>query len=613
MLLSDQIRLVAAFDHRDVFIDPDPDPATSFEERRRLFEVTGSSWQDYDPELLSPGGAVFSRASKQITLSPEAQRAIGIEAASMTPAELIHAILEAPVDLLWNGGIGTYVKASHESNEDAGDRSNDAIRVNGVDLRCKVVGEGGNLGFTQQGRIEYAENGGSIHADFIDNSGGVHCSDREVNLKILLGLAEERGELARAERNQLVDQVAGDVTEAIIYDNFLQAQILSQEAARSVTLMEAYEQGIQLLEGQGMLDRAIEFLPSSEQVKERIKDGKGMAKPELAVLLAYGKRSLYSALLESDLIDQEYFEQDLAGYFPAPVVDRFRHLIHDHPLRRELIATIVANQVMNSEGITFVSRLMDQTGAGPALVVKAYRIAREITGAEHRWGELEAAVGQIDADVLRELMDNVDWLVETTARWFLNNPANQQPIGATIEQFATDYETLAESIGSSGPGAWQQARHDAIADLQARGVPKEIARHHAHLEDLVHGPDIIELAQQTGRSVSEVSGVFFRIGKSVRIDWLEDEATKLEPANRWERLAMQAAAGDLVVLRRRLAEKVLAKAGSRSPRDAVRKYLSERSEAHGRVLLFMRELAKQGVDSVDAVIVATRTIERNLI
>jgi glutamate dehydrogenase len=268
---------------------------------------------------------------------------------------------------------------------------------------------------------------------------------------------------------------------------------------------------------------------------------------------------------------------------------------------------------MNSEGITFVSRLMDQTGAGPALVVKAYRIAREITGAEHRWGELEAAVGQIDADVLRELMDNVDWLVETTARWFLNNPANQQPIGVTIEQFATDYETLAESIGSSGPGAWQQARHDAIADLQARGVPKEIARHHAHLEDLVHGPDIIELAQQTGRSVSEVSGVFFRIGKSVRIDWLEDEATKLEPANRWERLAMQAAAGDLVVLRRRLAEKVLAKAGSRSPRDAVRKYLSERSEAHGRVLLFMRELAKQGVDSVDAVIVATRTIERNLI
>ena len=475
-----------------------------------------------------------------------------------------------------------------------------------------MVGEGGNLGFTQRGRIEYAENGGSIHADFIDNSGGVHCSDREVNLKILLGLAEERGELDRAERNELVNQVAGDVTEAIVYDNFLQAQILSQEAARSATLMESYEQGIQLLESQDMLDRAIEFLPSGEQMSERIKDGKGMTKPELAVLLAYGKRSLYTALLDSELIDHAYFEHDLAGYFPKAVVARFGHLIRDHPLRRELIATIVANQVMNSEGITFVSRLMDHTGADPALVVKAYRIARAITEAEERWRELEAAVGRIDAAVLRELMDNVDWLVETTARWFLNNPAGQQPIDVTIEQFASDYATLAESIGSSGPGAWQQTRHDATARLQARGVPSKIAKHHAHIEDLVHGPDIIELAQQTGRSVGEVSGVFFRLGKSVRIDWLEEEASRLEPTNRWERLAMQAAAGDLVALRRRLAEKILAKAGSRSPRDAVRKYLSERSEAHGRLLLFMRELARQGVDSVDAVIVATRTIERNL-
>ncbi len=612
MLLSDQIRLVAAFDHRDVFIDPDPDPTTSFEERRRLFQKPGSSWQGYDPKLLSPGGAVFSRAAKEVTLSPEAKTVLGIETTAMTPAELINAILKAPVDLLWNGGIGTYVKASYESNEDAGDRSNDSIRVNGIDLRCKVVGEGGNLGFTQRGRIEYAENGGSIHADFIDNSGGVHCSDREVNLKILLGLAEERGELNRAERNNLVDQVAGHVTDAIIYDNFLQAQILSQEAARSATLMEAYEQGIQLLESQDMLDRAIEFLPSSEEMTERISDGKGMTKPELSVLLGYGKRSLHSALLDSDLIDHAYFGQDLADYFPGPVVDRFGHLLHDHPLRRELVATIVANQVMNSEGITFVSRLMDQTGADPALVVKAYRIARAITGAEDRWGELEAAVGRIDADVLRELMDNVDWLVETTARWFLNNPAGQQPIDATIDQFVADYATLAESIGSSGPGAWQQVRLDTATELQACGVPEKIARHHAYIEDLVHGPDIIELAQQTGRSVGEVSGVFFRLGKSVRIDWLEDEASKLEPTNRWERLAQQAAAGDLVVLRRRLAEKVLAKAGSRSPRDAVRKYLAERAEAHGRLLLFMRELAKQGVESVDAVIVATRTIERNL-
>ncbi|MDJ0923870.1 MAG: NAD-glutamate dehydrogenase [Acidimicrobiia bacterium] len=612
MLLSEQIRLIAAFDHRDIFVDPNPDPAVSYAERRRLFETAGSSWRDYNPELLTSGGAVFSRSAKEITLSPEARAALHIDGATMTPAELINSILKAPVDLLWNGGIGTYVKASTEAHSDAGDRSNDSIRVDGLDLRCKVVGEGGNLGFTQLGRIEYAKNGGSVHTDFIDNSGGVHCSDREVNLKILLGLAEERGELDRETRDDLVTAVADDVTGAIIYDNFLQAQILSQEAARSATLMETYEQGIQLLESQGLLERAIEFLPSSEDIAERIKSGEGMTKPELAVLLAYGKRSLYGALLDSSLIDHPYFAQDLTDYFPAPVVARFGHLIGDHPLRRELIATIVANQVMNSEGITFMIRLMDQTAADAPLVVKAYRVARAITGAGARWDELEAAVGTIEPDVLRELMDNVDWLVETTARWFLNNPAGQQQIDETIEQFAADYESLTESIGSTGAAAWQQSRKEAAATLRSRGVPDAIARHHAYIEDLVHAPDIIELAQQTGRSVAEVSGVFFRLGKAVRIDWLEEAATALDPANRWTRLAKQAAAADLVVLRRRLAERVLAKAGSRSPRDAVRKYLEERSEAHGRLLMFMRQLAEEGVDTVDAVIVATRQIERNM-
>jgi glutamate dehydrogenase len=612
MLLSKQIRLIAAFDHRDIFIDPDPDPAVSYAERRRLFDLPGSSWRDYSPDLISAGGTVFSRSAKEISLSTEARSALQIDRAAMTPSELIHAILKAPVDLLWNGGIGTYVKATTESNDEAGDRSNDSIRVNGSELRCRVVGEGGNLGFTQRGRIEFAENGGAIHADFIDNSGGVHCSDREVNLKILLGLAEERGELSRDERNQLVTDVAEHVVDAIIYDNFLQAQILSQETARSSTLMEAYEQGIQLLESQGMLDRRIEFLPSTDDMVDRSKEGRGMARPELAVLLAYGKRSLSEALLASDLVDHSYFEQDLRQYFPEPVTDRFVDIIGDHPLRRELIATILANQVMNSEGVTFVSRLMDQTGADPAMVVKAYRIARAITGAGSRWRELETAVGDIDADTMRELMENIDWLVETTARWFLNNPAGQQPIDVTIEQFVGDYEILTDTIGTTGAEAWQQSRRAAAAELRDRGVPDKIARQQAHVEDLVHAPDIIELAQQTGRSVGEVSGVFFRLGRAVRIDWLEMEASRLEPSDRWERLAQQAAAADLVFLRRRLAERVLAKAGSRAPRDAVRKYLAERSEAHGRVLLFMRQLAKDGVDSVDAVIVATRQIERNL-
>ena len=612
MLLSNQIRLVAAFDHRDIFIDPNPDPATSHPERQRLYDKPGSSWRDYNTELLSHGGTVFSRSAKEVNLSPEAREALGVDRTTMTPNELIHAILKAPVDLLWNGGIGTYVKASDETHESVGDRANDAIRIDGIELRCKVVGEGGNLGLTQRGRIEFASAGGAVHTDFIDNSAGVHCSDREVNLKILLGLAEERNELDRTQRDELVTSVAGDVTAAILYDNFLQAQILSQEAARSVASMGAYEQGIQLLESQGLLDRTLEYLPSSDDMADRARIGHGLSKPELCVLLAYAKRSLYEALLDSDMIDLPHFLTDLRSYFPGPVVERFGHLLAHHPLRRELVATILANQVTNSEGITFVMRLMDQTGADPAMVVKAYRIARSITDAEKRWAELESLVDEIDPVVIRGLLDNVDWLVETTARWFLNNPSAPGSIDEAINVFATDFEALTNSIGTMGANAWQRARTGAADRLVAMGIPKPIAHDHAYIEDLVHAPDIIELAKHTGRSVAEVSGVFFRLGRAIRIDWLEQQIATIEPVDRWERLAMQAAAADLVSLRRRVAEKVLARAGSRGPREAVRKFLKERAAAHGRTLLFMRQLAGEGVDSIDAVIVATRQIERNM-
>ncbi len=425
-------------------------------------------------------------------------------------------------------------------------------------------------------------------------------------------MAEERGEIDRIDRDELVTAVAEDVTAAILYDNFLQAQILSQEASRSVESMESYEQGIQLLETQGLLDRKIEYLPTSDEMSERGRAGQGLTKPELSVLLAYAKRSLYEALLDSDLIDHPNFLQDLRDYFPKDVTNRFAHLVAEHPLRRELIATILANQVTNSEGITFVIRLMDQTGADPAMVVKAYRIARVVTNAERRWSELEGQVGKLDPVLIRQLLNNVDWLVETTARWFLNNPAGQGPLDEVIAAFATDFETLSESIGTMGAAAWQQTRAEAIRSLVDRGVPEPIAHSHAYVEDLVHGPDIIELSQQTGRSVAEVSGVFFRLGRAVRIDWLEQCISSLEPSDRWERLAKQAAEADLVTLRRRVAERVLARAGSRGPREAVRKYLNERADAHGRTLIFMRQLADEGVDSIDAVIVATRQIERNM-
>ena len=320
MLLSEQIRLVAAFDHRHVFLDPDPDPAASFAERRRLFDLgAGTTWENYDASLISEGGGVYARTAKKIALTDQVREALGIasDAATMTPNQLLAAILRAPVDLLWNGGIGTYVKSSEETNAEVGDRANDAIRASGIELRCRVVGEGGNLGVTQRGRIEYASAGGRINTDFIDNSAGVDCSDHEVNLKILLGMAEERGELRRAERDALIHEVSGDVVEHVLYDNFLQAQILSQEQEASTERLEGYEELMRSLESQGMLERAVEFLPSSEEMAERVRDGRGMGRPELAVLLAYAKRSLSEELLASNIPDSPVPRGRPARLLPA--------------------------------------------------------------------------------------------------------------------------------------------------------------------------------------------------------------------------------------------------------------------------------------------------------
>ncbi|MGH2591513.1 MAG: NAD-glutamate dehydrogenase domain-containing protein, partial [Actinomycetota bacterium] len=338
--------------------------------------------------------------AKSIPISAEARLALGTEADQLSPDELISAILRAPVDLLYNGGIGTYVKASTETHPDVGDRVNDSLRVNGDELRCRVVVEGGNLGFTQRGRIEFALGGGRINTDFIDNSGGVDCSDHEVNLKILLGLAIGRADLTLEGRNALLHEVEQDVVDHVIYDNFLQAQILSQEAEQSSGRMEAFEDLMQSLEGPGLLDRGLEALPGGEEMAERRRAGRGMARPELAVLLAYAKQSVTSALLASSLPDSRYLEQDLRSYFPDPVVERFEPLLAEHPLRRELIATIVANDVVNSQGITFVSRLVTETGAEAADVVRAYLIAFLLIGGVARCYVNVSLVGSLDRSLL---------------------------------------------------------------------------------------------------------------------------------------------------------------------------------------------------------------------
>ena len=607
MLLSPHIRLVAAFDHRHVFLDPDPDPATSFAERQRLFGLARSSWEDYDPALISPGGGVFARSDKRIELSPQVRELLGITETALTPDEVIKAILSAPVDLLWNGGIGTYVKATGESDDSVGDRANDALRVNGRGLRCRVVGEGGNLGMTQAGRIEFALAGGRVNTDFIDNAGGVHCSDREVNLKILLGLAERSGELDRAGRDALITEVVDDVVRAILYENFLQAQILAQEVEVSRHRLEAYEDLMVLLETEGLLNRAIEVLPTTDDMNERARTGAGMTSPELSVLLAYAKRSLRDWLLASDLPDWQDVAYLLTRYFPERVVERFGHLVGDHPLRREIIATVVANRVVDSEGVTFVTRLMAETGAAPDQVVRAYQIARNVVDAKGRWAGIEDLVGKVPLDVGRELMRGVDALVESIARWYLTNPTEER-MSAIIERSAAAVGQLAEELPNIGPVEWvENCEADAAAWVEL-GVPEQVARRHVYQEELVHAPDMVAVAERTGRSVRDVAELFLLVGPAFQIDWLETQSRKLPASNRWHRRANQTVRDDLVLLRRQLAERILEEAPDSDPAAALDRYLAARTAALGRLTRFMRSLAVDGVDDVASVIVAIRQI-----
>jgi glutamate dehydrogenase len=605
MLLSEQIRLVAAFDHRHVFLDPAPDAGRALAERRRLFELPGSSWADYDAAAISTGGGVWPRSAKRVPLSEEAQSALGVEEESATPNEVIRAILRAPVDLLWNGGIGTYVKSSDEPNAAAGDRTNDAVRVDGAELRARVVGEGGNLGFTQRGRIEYALRGGRINTDFIDNSAGVDCSDHEVNLKILLGLAAARGGLTREERDGLLAEVVDDVVAHVLYDNYLQAQILSQEVARSPGRIDAYEDLMQWLEAEGILERAVEFLPSGEEMAERARSEGGMPRPELCVLLAYAKLSLKGELLASALPDDPYLVRDLARYFPAMVVERFGPLLAEHPLRRELVATIVANDIVNSEGITFVSRTVRETGATPAELARAYRIARETTGAVARWDAVEALDGVVDPVVQDELMSGVDWLVEKTSRWYLRNEPGAD-LQATIEDGRAGFAELSQALDVIGPEAWRARRAETAARLTAKGVPPDVAHRHAFQGELVHAPDAIAVARKLALSPVEVARAFFLVGEALHVDWLEARLGELPGGSRWDRWALNAVEDDLLLVRREAAEKALEGAEGRRPEEAVEAWLAAHAEQRERLDRLMRQLEADGVRELSQLTVAVR-------
>jgi len=468
------------------------------------------------------------------------------------------------------------------------------------------VGEGGNLGFTRRARVEYAARGGRINADFIDNSAGVDCSDHEVNLKILLGLAERREELTRAERDELLFEVTEDVTQHVLYDSFLQAQIIAQEVERSASRLYAYEDLMTLLEESRIFDRASEDLPGSEEIGERRRSGRGMERPELAILVAYSKRLLARALEQSDFVEDPWLERDLREYFPAAVVTRFGHLLAEHPLKRQLLCMVNSNQVVNSLGPTFVSQLLAERGADAADVVRAFRIARAVTGADARW-EVVERLESVDKAPQLELMGGVDRLVEEITRWYLMwEPEGD--IEETIAAGRDGFERLAAVLGDLGSAERKRRREQVAERLIGAGVPEPLARAHAVRPEQRYAPDMVWVAGATGRPIEEVAEVFFEVGAELRLDWMETELERVPATSRMQRWALQAVREDAAQVRRELAGGVLAETDSGTASERVQAFLAERAAARRRLEGFLRSLSREGEPDLAGLTLAVRQL-----
>ncbi len=557
MLLSRHIRLVAAFDHRHVFIDPNPDAERSFVERERLFQLPRSSWADYDLSLVSEGGGVFPRSAKSIELSPQARAALGTDAERLTPNELLRTILMAPADLFYNGGIGTYVKASAETHAQVGDRANDPIRVDATELRVKVVAEGGNLGCTQRGRIEFALRGGMINTDAIDNSAGVDCSDHEVNIKILLNAVIADGELTLKQRDKLLAEMTDDVAQLVLRDNYFQNQVLGVARGRELELLDEQVRYMRALKAADRLNPKIEFLPLDDVVAERRQARTGLTTPELAVLLAYNKMELFEHVLASDVPEDGFIAATLERYFPRPLRERFPEAIRRHPLRREIIATHVVNSMVNRVGPTFVHRLQEETGAAPADIVRAYLGAREIFGVVPLWLENEALDNRIGVPAQNAIvLATVRLLVRGTV-WMLQHREALRDLRATIGRFEPGVAAVAAGVdGWLAPH--ERAALDAdAARLAAAGVPEALALRVARLDALFAGLDIVEVAGETGYEVGTVAGVYFGVGGRLDLHWLSQQIASMPAATHWQGLARVALRDDLSSLSRGLAGAVL--------------------------------------------------------
>ncbi|MFI6832135.1 NAD-glutamate dehydrogenase [Kribbella sp. NPDC050241] len=595
MLASEHIRLVAAFDHRHIFLDPAPDAAKSYLERRRLFDLPRSSWADYDSGLISEGGGIYPRTDKAIPISAEVREVLGIEGspATLTPAELMNAILKAPVDLFWNGGIGTYVKALSESNGDVGDKANDAIRINGADLRARAVGEGGNLGFTQLGRIEFAAGGGRINTDFIDNVAGVDTSDHEVNIKILLDKVVADGDLTEKQRNDIIASMTDEVGGLVLKSNYRQNVALANGVAQAPALMHVHQDWVRRLEKQGLLNRELEFLPSVAEFKRRKADGRGLTSPELSVLIAYTKIVLAAELLKTSLPDDHYLAHKLSSYFPKAIQERFAEQIQSHQLRREIITTQVVNEFVNTSGITAYHRLSLETGGTVEDVVRANLAASRIFAQPELLSGNAALDNIVDAGTQTHMRLETRTLVERATRWLVSSQRPPVDIEELIEFFGPGIAKLTAALPDVLRGRELGLFEQRREALVQKGVSPEFATRIAVLPPAYAGLGVVETASRDNLDILEVAKVHFALGERLQLGRFLERIINLPRTDRWQTMARAALRDDLHAVHARLTRQVLATTDATDePEDRVITWQDQNEAALSRAATMLEEIVE---------------------
>ena len=579
------------------WIRANTDAETAFKERERLFALPRSSWDDYNKALIGKGGGVFARSLKEIALSPEVKALIGTTADTLSPPALIHALLKAKTDLLWFGGIGTYIKAASQSDLDAGDRANDAVRVNGGEVRARVVGEGANLGVTQLGRIEYARSGGRIDTDAVDNSAGVDTSDHEVNIKILLGGPVMRGELSEPARNALLASLTDDVAAHVLADNYNQTLALSVAQHNGLSELSAEIRMIREMESRGKLDRTVEYLPGDAALKVLERDSKALSRPELCVLLAYAKLDLDAAILTSPLPDDPAFASLLSGYFPPGAVAAFPHEPQRHRLKREIVSTVLTNAVVNLAGIVFIQRMHEETGATSARAARGFMLSDGAFGLSALKTRIDALDGKIEADVQIRLYAAITAQFRRATPWFLARVAQDAPIADTVMLYRDGVEWLRQA---TSPNDDDKAR---MADLVKAGVPDDLARDIALLTTLLAALDVALLAHDAGADAAKVAPLYFAVGEKLGLDRLRALAGKFAPPEHWDRLALRRLLDDLNAVQRGIAGKLLAEG---TDADA---WAKSRADALERTRDFLQTLEASGALSVAKLMLASSQIQ----